>query len=62
MVANGCDFFSNHLLNATSAQLKHPHVLPLIEVYESKDSIYLVLELVTGGELFDKVRIGVKSP
>ena len=36
-------------------QLKHPHILPLIEVYESKDSIYLVLELVTGGELFDKV-------
>jgi len=36
-------------------QLKHDHILPLIEVFESKESIYLVLELVQGGELFDKI-------
>jgi len=36
-------------------KLKHPHILPLIDVFETKDYIYLVLELVTGGELFDKI-------
>lgn len=35
--------------------LKHEHILPLIEVFEDTDMIYLVLELVTGGELFDKI-------
>jgi len=36
-------------------KLKHPHILPLIEVFENKDYIFLVLELVTGGELFDRI-------
>jgi len=35
--------------------LQHPHILPLIEVFETKDSIFLVLEIVTGGELFDRI-------
>jgi len=35
--------------------LKHPHILPLIEVFEDKEYIFLVLELVTGGELFDRI-------
>jgi len=36
-------------------KLKHPHILPLIEVFENVDNIYLILELVTGGELFDRI-------
>mmetsp|Transcript_16155 Transcript_16155/g.38058 ORF Transcript_16155/g.38058 Transcript_16155/m.38058 type:complete len:452 (-) Transcript_16155:362-1717(-) len=35
--------------------LKHEHVVNLIEVLASKNNIFLVLELITGGELFDKI-------
>jgi len=51
-------FIKMHLLEREikiMKKLKHDHILPLIEVFESKDSIFLVLELVTGGELFDKI-------
>ena len=34
---------------------ENPHVVQLHEVLASKTKIYLVLELVTGGELFDKI-------
>jgi len=33
----------------------HPNILKLYEVYESKNFLYLVLELVNGGELFDQI-------
>jgi len=33
----------------------HPAILKLFEVYETKQNLYLVLELVTGGELFDQI-------
>ncbi|XP_061825983.1 serine/threonine-protein kinase BRSK2 isoform X4 [Nerophis lumbriciformis] len=33
--------------------IEHPHVLKLHDVYENKKYLYLVLELVSGGELFD---------
>lgn len=36
-------------------KLKHPHILPLIDVFENKDYIFLILELVHGGELFDRI-------
>jgi calcium/calmodulin-dependent protein kinase I len=51
-------FIKLHLLEREikiMKKLKHPHILPLIDVFETKDYIYLVLELVTGGELFDKI-------
>jgi len=35
--------------------LKHKHVIQLKEVLQSQHNIYIVLELVTGGELFDKI-------
>lgn len=35
--------------------VKHPHVVELIEVLASKTKIFIVLELVTGGELFDEI-------
>jgi calcium/calmodulin-dependent protein kinase I len=36
-------------------KLKHGHIIALEEVFDEPDYIYLVLELVTGGELFDQI-------
>ena len=36
-------------------KLKHPHVLPLFEVFEDSENIFLVLQLIEGGELFDRI-------
>ncbi|PSC71591.1 CBL-interacting kinase 32 [Micractinium conductrix] len=36
-------------------QIRHPHIVNLLEVMSSRDKIFMVLELVTGGELFDKI-------
>jgi len=36
-------------------KLKHAHIISLEEVFDEEDNIYLVLELVTGGELFDQI-------
>ncbi|CAM9819223.1 unnamed protein product [Lampetra planeri] len=33
--------------------IEHPHILKLHDVYENKKNLYLVLEHVSGGELFD---------
>ena len=35
--------------------VKHPNIMDLQELHESKNSIYLVLELLEGGELFNYV-------
>lgn len=35
--------------------VKHQYIISLIEVLASKTKIFIVLELVTGGELFDKI-------
>jgi serine/threonine protein kinase len=35
--------------------VKHKHVVELIEVLASKTKIFIVLELVTGGELFEEI-------
>lgn len=36
-------------------RIHHPNVVDLKEVMSSKDKIYMVMELVTGGDLFDKI-------
>lgn len=38
--------------------IDHPNVVKLIEVLATNSKIYIVLELVSGGELFDIVRGG----
>ncbi|KAG0480458.1 hypothetical protein HPP92_011316 [Vanilla planifolia] len=40
---------------ATMKLIKHPNVVRLFEVMGSKTKIFLVLEFVKGGELFDKI-------
>jgi len=36
-------------------KIKHPNIVCLKEMYETPEKLYLVMELVTGGELFDKI-------
>jgi len=35
--------------------LSHPHVIKIYDTYETEQHLYLVLELITGGDLFDKI-------
>ncbi|CEO96321.1 Protein kinase domain containing protein [Plasmodiophora brassicae] len=37
------------------SRLSHPHIIKLVDAYETNAYLYLVLELVTGGELFDEI-------
>jgi len=36
-------------------QVKHPNIVCLKDLYETPQNLYLIMELVTGGELFDKI-------
>ncbi|XP_043921924.1 serine/threonine-protein kinase H2 [Protopterus annectens] len=36
-------------------RVSHHNIIQLIEVFESEDRIYMVMELATGGELFDRI-------
>jgi serine/threonine protein kinase len=40
---------------STMKLVKHPNIVQIFEVLASKTKIYLVLEYVTGGELFNKI-------
>ncbi|XP_058098546.1 CBL-interacting serine/threonine-protein kinase 23-like isoform X3 [Magnolia sinica] len=40
---------------STMKLIKHPNVIQMYEVMASKTKIYIVLEFVTGGELFDRI-------
>ncbi|KAL7548207.1 hypothetical protein ACHAWF_011502 [Thalassiosira exigua] len=39
----------------TLRSLQHPHIIQLFDVYLAPDKIYIVMELMSGGELFDYV-------
>jgi len=36
-------------------KVNHPNIIALKELFDAPDKLYLVMELVTGGELFDKI-------
>jgi serine/threonine protein kinase len=36
-------------------RINHPNIVKLFDVYQTKTKLYLVMELVTGGELFEKI-------
>jgi len=36
-------------------RLKHPHIVRFVDWFESKDKYYIVTQLATGGELFDRI-------
>jgi calcium-dependent protein kinase len=40
-------------------QFDHPAICKLFEVYEKEDELFMVLEYLEGGELFDKISEGV---
>jgi serine/threonine protein kinase len=44
---------------AILASLNHPHIVPLIDFFDEKDCYFIVMELMSGGDLFD--RIGQKK-
>jgi serine/threonine protein kinase len=47
---------------STMKLVKHPNIVQIFEVLASKTKIYLVLEYVTGGELFNKIVRLTKNP
>ena len=41
--------------NACDEQVDHPNIVGLLDIYETSRKVYLVMELMTGGELFDRI-------
>lgn len=35
--------------------MRHPNIIRLIETFETSEKYYMVFELATGGELFDRI-------
>jgi len=44
---------------AILSALKHPHIVPIIDFFDEQDCYFIVMELMIGGDLFD--RIGKKK-
>ena len=43
-------------------EVKHPHIIELVDVFEDTKYLHLVTELCTGGELFDRIIAKSSSP
>ena len=42
-------------------RMDHPNIIKLYEVFESENSIYLIMEECFGGELFDRILKRIKK-
>src|SRR3989338_1070914 len=52
----GKEFEKNLRMEVAILQrVHHPNIIEFMEVLESSDYIYFVMELITGGELFDRI-------
>ena len=45
----------NEIAVLKKISLGHPNVLTLIDYFETTNNLYLVTDLCTGGELFDRI-------
>lgn len=43
-------------------QLRHPHIIRIYEIVETPGQIYLIMEYVEKGELFDYIKQNKKYP
>lgn len=43
-----------------SQAMDHPHIVKLREVFDCQNHFYMIMELCTGGELFDRIVMKVK--
>ena len=41
-------------------ELNHPHIMKLHEVFETENSLYFILDLLEGGQLYDKIKSKTK--
>jgi len=44
-----------HVLTQLNKRVKHQRVTPVLDVFEDNENLYIVLELLKGGELFERV-------
>jgi calcium-dependent protein kinase len=42
-------------------ELDHPSIIRLHEVYETQNSLYMIMDLLEGGSLYDKIKVGIGS-
>lgn len=49
------DESSLHMEVEILSQMDHPNVVRLVEIFDAGEIIYLVMELMEGGELFDRI-------
>lgn len=42
-------------MNLVFLKLNHPNILRLLDVYENEEYIFIVLPLIEGGSLFEKI-------
>lgn len=40
--------------------LNHNNIMKLFEVFESENSLYIIFELLSGGQLYDKIKAKYK--
>jgi len=44
-----------HVLTQLNKRVKHQRLTPVLDVFEDQENLYIVLELLNGGELFERV-------